>query len=67
MHPKIYESMTLEFCAGPYRLYIFSLPRKSCPTPSSIFVPEKHCTTALECMPILSEYLAIVSLENYAH
>jgi hypothetical protein len=38
--PRIYDSMTLIFCAGPYGLYRLSSLRKSCPTPSSIFVPE---------------------------
>jgi hypothetical protein len=45
--PKIYGSTTLVFCASPYELYGFPLPRKSCPTPSSIFVPEKYCTDSL--------------------
>jgi hypothetical protein len=39
MHPEFMTVWPLEFCACPYGLYGFSMPRKSCPSPSSISVP----------------------------
>jgi hypothetical protein len=43
------------------------LAQKIVPSTSSFFVLEKHYTSALECMPIPSESLVVVSLKNYAH
>jgi hypothetical protein len=58
--PRIYGSMALVFYASSYG---FPLPIKSRPTPSLIFVLEKHYTTALECMRIFPEICAAVLLD----
>jgi hypothetical protein len=67
MRPEFMTVRPLYFCACPYGLYGFSLPRKTCPAPSSISVPIKCCTTALKSMPILSKTAAAVLLNFCAH
>jgi hypothetical protein len=67
MRPKFMTVRPLYCYACPYGLYRFSLPRKTCPAPFSIFVPIKCCMATLKSMPILSETTAAVLLNFYAH